>query len=354
MAYVVPHPIVVISFDGQDSTTLKMSQVIECNYVDKVHGESDELDLKFEDREGRFRNSDFGKLNNIIHVQMGYEGKPLLDCGDFQLEEVEFTGPPDQVDIRAVGTLVEKHVRTKKHRGFEDAYLSEIVYTIANEHGLRVKGNIEKIKIDRSTQNHERDLQYLLRVSRDYGYAFIIKANDLLYYKMEDLENTPAQLWLDRKELTTYEIKFQTIDTYVGSELAHHRNKAKARVEAQIGASDIRSPVPVTTPEGKPIGFLGHANDKLRVISRTQDENLARIKARAKLHEKNRQECTGVLKLPGRVTLVAGITFELSGLGVLGGPYFIDKATHNINRRVGYTTSIDIKRPPDPSKVAST
>jgi len=352
MATVVPHPVVRLSFDGQDATGLLMPLLLECTYTDHVHGESDELNLQFEDRGGKFRSSFFSKLTNTVHVRLGYEEEPLLDCGDFQIEEVEFRGPPDVVDIRMVGTHINKKLRTKKHKAHEDKLLADIVFAVAKENGLTVKGDIEKIKIDRSTQNHERDLQYLLRLSKDYGYAFVVKGTTLIYYKMEDLENTPAKLMILRTQLEDYELKFKTIDTYTDSDVSHHRTKSKTNVNAKVSASDIRTPVGVSTPDGYPVGFLGHASDTLTVLSRSQDENIAKIKARAKLHLKNREECTGSLTMKGNTTWMAGLTFELSGMGMLGGPYFVEKATHTINRNDGYKTVLEIKRPPDPSKVA--
>jgi phage protein D len=352
MATVVPHPIVIITFDGQSSSSLQMPTLLECTYTDKVHGESDELNLKYEDRNGVIRNTLFGRLNNTIHAQIGYEGQPLLDCGDFQVEEVEFSGKPDEVDIKAVGTHVSKSLRTKKHKAFEGEYLSMIVYRIAADNGLTVKGNIEKIMIDRSTQNHERDLQYLLRLSKDYGYAFVVKGTDLIYYKMEELENTPAQILLLRTQIEEYELKFKTIDTYKDANVSHHRHKSKSKVNGKIGASDIRTPTAVQTPDGYPVGFLGHANDSLTVISRSQDDELAKIKARSKLHLKNREECTGSFTIKGDTRFLAGITFELSGMGMLGGPYFIEQVDHSVKRSDGYVTKLEVKRPPDPSKVA--
>lgn len=349
----VSHPKVTVKFNGKDATKDISPYLTELTYTDHTHGKSDELEITFEDRNHKFKNEWFVLLGMPISVTIGYAEGSTLNCGTFELEEVEFGSPPDTVRLKAVGTVISPKLRTKKHRGFEKNTLAGIVKVIAKDNGLTVKGDIENIEIDRSTQNHEKDLEYLRRLAKDYGYAFAVKGNILSFYKMENLENTPSGLSLKRTEIEEFNLTFKAIGTYTEANVVHHRAKAKKKVGAKVKAAELGTASGVKTSDGKPLADLsGGTTDTLEVISRSQSEGVAKIKARAKLHEKNREQATGDITIKGNTKMVAGLTIDLAGIGRLGGPYFIDTATHTVTRSDGYKTKLELKRPTNPAKAS--
>jgi phage protein D len=349
----VKHPQVLIAFNGKDSTQDLAPILVEVSYTDNTHGESDEIDLEFEDRSQRFKKEWMENFGLPISVKIGYSGESFLDCGHFELESVDFSGPPDKVKIHGVATVISSKLRTKKHKGYEHTTLSAIVNRVAQENGLTLKGDIEDIQIDRSTQNHEKDLAYLRRVAHEYGYAFSVKGKTLSFYKIEDLENKPSGLMLRRDQMSEYSFNLKAIGGYSEATISHHHAKSKKRVSAKVAASDVGTSSGVTTQEGYALADItSGADDTLEVISRSQDSTTARIKARSKLHRANREQATGEVTLFGAPQYVAGITLELVGLGRLGGPYFIDSAKHTVTRGAGWVTTLNLKRPGDPSKAS--
>ncbi|MBR4492434.1 MAG: hypothetical protein IKO98_07230, partial [Bacteroidales bacterium] len=73
-------------------------------------------------------------------------------------------------------------------------------------------------------------------------------------------------------------------------------------------------------------------------------ENIAEAErlAKKRLREKNCQEWTGSLTVPGNLNLVAAVTVNITGFGKFDGKYIITRASHSIGN--GYQTSIEVRR----------
>ena len=81
----------------------------------------------------------------------------------------------------------------------------------------------------------------------------------------------------------------------------------------------------------------------LQVNEKVETLEEAERLAKKKLREKNKEEFTVSMTLPGNFALVASNTIDLSGLHVYDGKYLITKSTHEINGS-GYTTKIELRR----------
>lgn len=86
--------------------------------------------------------------------------------------------------------------------------MSTLIYKIKGE--LRVSPattsrtlglGLSKIKVERSTQNCETDLEYLKRISSMYGIAFNIKPPYLVFYSAHHLNDTPSSLTIDKSQI---------------------------------------------------------------------------------------------------------------------------------------------------------
>lgn len=96
---------------------------------------------------------------------MGYQGKKLLDCGQYIIDKIDISAPPSTVNIDGIATSVNQALRTRNSRGFEETTLA-IASRIAQTHGLKLVGKIEPLTIDRVTQYGETDVGFLKRGQR--------------------------------------------------------------------------------------------------------------------------------------------------------------------------------------------
>ena len=177
----VPHPVFVLSYEQKNITSDITPYVRSVTYTDYLSGQSDELEVELEDADGRWVRHWYPGKGDTLSLKIGYEAAPLLPCGAFEIDEIEFAQPPATVSIRGLATGVKKSVRTRVGRAYENTTLAAIAQRIAKRNKLTLTGKIRDIRIDRVTQYQERDVEFLTRLAREYGYAFKIVGSKLVF-----------------------------------------------------------------------------------------------------------------------------------------------------------------------------
>ena len=183
----VPHPVFMLSYGQKNITNDITPYVLSVTYTDYLSGQSDELEVELEDADGRWINAWYPGKGDTLSLRIGYEAAPLLPCGTFEIDEIEFARPPSTVSIRGLATGIRKSVRTRTGRAYENTTLAAIAQRIARRNRLTLTGKIRDIRIDRVTQYQERDVEFLTRLAREYGYAFKIVGSKLVFTELADL-----------------------------------------------------------------------------------------------------------------------------------------------------------------------
>ena len=215
-----PKPKWLVRYENADVSDELQSMITSVEYTDHRTGTADELQLTLEDREGRWREGWFPSEGDRISVQFGFEGGPLLDTGEFQVDEPQLSGPPDMITIGAIAVPVTDPLRTIKSRAFDETSLKTIATTLTQELELELLGDVPEVAILRSTQNRETTLAYLARLAREYGYAFSIRPPQLVFYELAALQAAPAAFALSPRDLKHYDLKAKTQGTYAACELS--------------------------------------------------------------------------------------------------------------------------------------
>jgi phage protein D len=185
----VPHPVFVLSYEQKNITSDITPYVRSVTYTDYLSGQSDELEVELEDADGRWVRNWYPGKGDTLSLKIGYEAAPLLPCGAFEIDEIEFAQPPATVSIRGLATGIKKSVRTRVGRAYENTTLAAIAQRIAKRNKLTLTGKIRDIRIDRVTQYQERDVEFLTRLAREYGYAFKIVGRKLVFTELADLRD---------------------------------------------------------------------------------------------------------------------------------------------------------------------
>lgn len=86
---------------------------------------------------------------------IGYEGEKLLNCGIFEIDEIEFVTPPDVLTVKAIATGITKALCQNNSIAYENKTLKQIASEIAQKHSLTLIGDIEDVRVERITQNQE-------------------------------------------------------------------------------------------------------------------------------------------------------------------------------------------------------
>jgi len=127
-----------VTYEGRNITAELLPMITALTFTDKLKGEADEVVIDMHDIDGVWKNTWYPAKGDRLEVGIGYEGEPLLDCGKFQVDEIEFSGPPDTVQLRALSMAVNSTLRTKRSSAHEGIPLREIAQTIADRNGLEI------------------------------------------------------------------------------------------------------------------------------------------------------------------------------------------------------------------------
>lgn len=327
----VAAPTFVLTYNGRDITADLSPFKTSVTYIDNLDGdEADSLELALEDTDGIWWEAWYPEKGDKIRLWIGYEGHELVPCGDFEVDEIELTGPPAQACIRALAAGITKALRTHQGRAYEDTTLASLVAAVAARHKLTVVGEIQPIPIRRVTQLHEEDLKFLKRVAREYGYAFNVRGDKLTFYRMDALRAAPTVTQIRLADLATYRFRDKVKGTPSRAKVAYHDPKTKRIMVAEV-ASDGSV---VTQPSA----------DTLKLNARVESQEQAVAKAMAAIARTDDEATTATLTVWGNPRLVAGANVELLGVGKLSGRYQITRSTHTLERGGGYGTEIEARR----------
>ena len=180
-----------LEFAGVNVTKRLRPYLLSLVYTDEEDGSADDLQIRLQDRDSAWLQ---GWLNDIVTAaakgsfkiraaidRLNWAGKGIdtrLDCGEFELDTVEVSGPPAIITIKGTGLPFAGSVRqTKKTRGWESYTLSGIAGQIAKESGLGCMfESASDPSYQRLEQYRQSDMQFLERLCKNAGMS--VKATD--------------------------------------------------------------------------------------------------------------------------------------------------------------------------------
>lgn len=288
-------PIFKIEYNQKDITKDVSNQVLNIEYTDFEHGQSDEITITFEDTQKLWQSSWIPSKGDSLRVFIGYEGEKLLNCGIFEIDEIEFATPPDILTVKAIATGITKALRQNNSIVYENKTLKQIASEIAQKHSLTLVGEIEDVRVERLTQNQERDLTFLKKLAEQYGYIFKIVEGNLVFYKTEKLTGAEAAKILYRTDLSRITLTEKTSKNYKSVTVSYHNPKTGKKITATAKNENCVK------------------GDTLKINERCENKQQALLKAKAALAKGN-NTIEGSIDLVGNPNLVAGLNVELKDL----------------------------------------
>ena len=335
MAAAVSHsvrtPQWVLTYDGIDITADVSHMVLAISYIDRLGEASGEVQVELEDHAKRWQGPWYPGLGNIVGLQIGYLGEALLDCGTFQVDELELDGPPDVMRLRCLAAYITPAMRTANTIAYENQSLVEIAGQIASKYGLILVTAPTAVESDivfaRVTQRRETDLGFLKRLAIEHDFDFTVRGAQMVFYARAALDAAIPLIAITRPDTTRFSFRNRTRRIYSGAEVSYFDPDTK-----QLIAEIVTTTPPAPT------------TDTLKIVTRSENAQQAIVKAQAALDLHNMLLVDASIEGPGNVVLVAGNQVELIGWGALDGAYLIETARHQVTRATGYTTSIEARQ----------
>ncbi|ENP2198880.1 phage late control D family protein [Salmonella enterica] len=231
--YGVPAPAFTIVVDGVDVTRKSRSRLISMSLTDNREAEADTLELILDDTDGGL---DLPRRGALIHLAIGWQGKPLIPKGAYIVDEITHSGAPDQLTITARSADFRAGLNVNREQSWHNVTLSDIAKTIATRNKLtaKVQPELAQIKIDHSDQTNESDASYLSRLGREYGFVLNIKNSALCLISAGSRRtaggNPIPTVTITRKSGDRHQFTIADRDAYTGV-TAHYLNHHKAERE---------------------------------------------------------------------------------------------------------------------------
>lgn len=328
-AYPVSAPEWVLTYQGVNITADVSRMIVSVTYIDYLDALSGEVEIEVEDHDERWQGPWYPGLGDRINLMLGYQGEPMLPCGDFEIDQLELSGPPDGFTMRGLAAFVSPAMRTANSAGYEGQSLLGIAQTIAAKYGYSVvsAAGAVNVKFNRATQNGETDVAFLKRLAGAYDFDFTVRGTSLVFYARSALESAPPIAVLERTNVLRFGFTNRTRHIYKAAQVAYQDPTTKSLITQRASPS-------AAMPTG----------DTLKLVTRCENGQQAALRTGAALHANNLKFVEGMLRVPGSTALSAGNNVSLSGFGSFDGVYLIHTARHHMAREVGYITDVEVRR----------
>jgi len=298
-------PNFLIKIDGKE---IDKSYIASINFNDEIDDNADEVTIELSDE------FEIPSFESKFEVYLGTYNKGLTFIGFFFLQTVSLTNA--NMSLKLTSVDFSSHLKSKKNRSWKDTTLKKIVETIAKEHKLLFKCDIEH-KLKHDTQTHESDMSFLMRLSKRFNLSFSIKNQTIIFTKKDIVKNDSFLIDIN----TVIDYRFELVNkAKYGSVILIYRDTASKK--------DIKIKV-------------GDKPPTLELKKRFKNMVDGRLFAEEQLKKSNGSTISGSITIDLDFEPFAGGFLEISGSRQSSGYYNIKKVSHSV---LNATTQIDFER----------
>lgn len=334
----------IVKYQKEDVTAYLNPYLKNLSYTDNLSGQADDLQITLEDRGHLWQQSWMPDRGTTLEAGILTENWPQLQnistetpLGIFEVDELESSGPPSEVTIKAVSVPYNNNLRGVTHtRSWEKATLKTIANDVAVGAEMELFWDTEENPvIDCAEQTEQSDLSFLVSLCEANGLALKVAGTKIVIFdemKYEAAEPVltivmPGSSRLPEKGLViaginSYRLNCKIRDVYAACTVTYQQSKTKSKIS---GSYQIEG------KKGRTL-FINEQVDSIAAAERL---------AKKRLREKNKEETTASFTLIGCTILAAGSVVALLGFGEFDGNYIITKAAHTLHP---FTTNIEIRR----------
>lgn len=224
--------------DGRDITPTVNARLISLGLTEARGDEADTLDLSLSDHDGAL---DLPPKGATLTLALGWLGQPLVEKGTFVVDEVEHSGAPDVVTIRARAADLGAALRNRREQSWHGQTLGTIVSTIAQRNGLtpRVAPALASKALAHVDQTNESDIAFITRLARRFDAVATVKAGALLCLPMGSSTNASGQplpaITIARASGDGHRYTTADRDSYTGVVAYWHNGTTATRKSAVVG-----------------------------------------------------------------------------------------------------------------------
>ncbi len=311
--------------DGADITALINDRLLQLKTTDKPGMESDEFELRIDDRDGGVVLPSRGAS---IEIFLGYSETALTRIGCYVVDEIELSGPPDTLVITGKASDMRGSGKTTRSGSWENAPLSQIVADIAARNGWQPVCPAPT-KVPRIDQLNESDFNFITRLARQYDCTAKVADGKLLVMPRQGSQSSSGKalgvVQIQRRDVSRFQFRLGDRSTHKAVSTKHQdQNTGKLAV---VTLDNDES------PDGLP---PVHTDRHIY-----PNKSAAQAAAKARLAAFNRSTAAVRLEMVGRTDLFAERLIDAQGFKAgLDGQYLVD-SVEQVFTQAGWSTTVE-------------
>ena len=318
-------PMFRIVADGSDITRMINDRLLLLRTSDKPGMESDEFELRIDDRDGAVTLPARGAS---IEIFLGYAGSTLSREGRYVVDDIEVSGPPATLVIRGKASDMRGSGKTTRSGSWEGDSLATIVSTIARRNGWEPACKVATI-VPRADQLGESDFNFVTRLAKQHDCTAKVADGKLIVMPRQGgvtaSGKTLGVVTITKADVSRY--SFQ-----LGDRSNHKTVKTKYQDKA-TGKLKVISLDNDDSPDGLP---PVHTDRHIH-----PNKTAAEQAAKARLSAFTRSTASGRLEMPWRSDLFAERMISAQGFkDGLDGEYLVD-SREQVFTQSGWSTTIE-------------
>lgn len=342
----------------KDITTLLSQRLMNLTLTDSRGFEADQLDFTLDDTDGLLELPSRGA---ILSLGLGWKDEALTFKGEYTVDEVEHSGAPDCVTIRARSADLRGSLMNRHERSFHKTTLGKIVQQIADENQLQamVGDEYKNLEIKHIDQTDESSISFLTRLAEEHDAIATVKNGRLLFIKSGKSTTASGQklpeFILTRQDGDSHRFAIAEGDNYKAVKAYWHDTATGKRGEVIIDENTEVKKVNKTTKKGKiskkqttviqqnkPVES---DNDQIKTLRHTYATQRTALNACKRHFEKlQRGVATFSLNLAeGNAELIPEVTVSVVGFKteIDSNAWIVTQVTHSLSADSGFTTAIE-------------
>ncbi|WP_038343016.1 contractile injection system protein, VgrG/Pvc8 family [Acinetobacter sp. A47] len=236
-----PRAIYKLIVNGVDIGSMVQARLMRLRIIDNRGIESDSIEVELSDHDGLL---DIPPKGAVMEAWIGWSNKGLVYKGKYTIKERGHSGSPDVLTLRGESADLKTAFKKKKERSFHNKTISDIVTTIANDHGLvpKINPKLGSIRLPHLDQN-ESDANLVTRIADEHNAMATVKNGFLLFmpkgegktFSGEDLPD----VMITRAEGDSHRfLDTDGADDVSGVTVYYYDNLKATRQKVTVGMSD--------------------------------------------------------------------------------------------------------------------
>ena len=285
-----PQPAYRVQVAGRDITPLIDARLIDLVLTDNRGFEADQLDITLDDSDGTL---DLPPRGARVRVALGWAGQALEDKGEYVVDEVEHSGAPDKLTLRARSADLRGSFTTRREQSWHATTLGDILRTIAGRNQVQavIADALAAQAVAHLDQTDESDANLLTRLARDFDAIATIKDGRLLFMPAGQAATASGQplppVTITRSSGDSHRFAVADRGAYTGVKAYWHNTRTGKKDEVLVGEGYNESDE--TSPESGGLRTLTRVYASKKAAQRAARDNWAKIQAGP-----NRRQYSGV------------------------------------------------------------